>query len=235
MDRPIGPIVADWKVAVRPADLTFSGYWTQLRPLDALRDAPGLWDAFKDAPWVWDYLFEEPPLDFATFETGVKMNAARTLQPCYVIGAASDPKPLGYACFWAVVPEMGTIEIGNVNLSPTLQQTPVATEAFFLMIDWAFANGYRRMEWKCNALNAPSRKAAQRMGFSYEGIFRNHSVVKGRSRDTAWFAITDSDWRKLRAAFVTWLAAENFDGEGRQKVSLADLTRPHLFKADPFT
>lgn len=233
MPRPLGSLVENWTSAARPGALQLRGHWASLSNMDSARDAKGLWSVFQDAPWVWDYLFEAPPSDFAVFEQIVQVNADRSLQPCYTICRANDDAPLGYACFWIVVPEMGSIEIGNVNLSPALQKTPIATEAFFLMIDWAFANGYRRMEWKCNALNVPSRKAAQRMGFSFEGVFRNHSVVKGRSRDTAWFAITDEDWVALRPAFLRWLSPDNFDNLGRQKTALSDLTRPHLYQADP--
>lgn len=235
MSRPSGPIVENWTAAPRPTELELTGKWAALRRTDEVTDAAPLWSVFKEDPWVWDYLFEPPPPNLARFTDVIATNAARDLQPCYTICRASDQLPLGYACFWTVVPEMGSIEIGNVNLSPSLQQTPVATEAFFLMIDWAFANGYRRMEWKCNALNAPSRRAAQRMGFSYEGVFRNHSIVKGRSRDTAWFAITDDDWPALRSAFLKWLSPENFDHDGRQRMSLTDLTAPHLYQSDPAT
>ena len=235
MSRPLGALVENWAAAPRPAGLSLCGTWAQLEPTDAARDAAKLWSVFQDAPWVWDYLFEVAPPDFETFAAVIAANAGRTLQPSYSISPVGSFTPLGYACFWTVVPEMGTIEIGNVNLSPSLQQTPAATEAFYLMIDWAFTHGYRRMEWKCNALNAPSRKAAQRLGFSYEGIFRNHVVNKGRSRDTAWFAITDDDWPKLWPAFQAWLGPANFDADGQQKTSLGDLTRPHLFQADPTT
>jgi RimJ/RimL family protein N-acetyltransferase len=235
MTRPIGPKVDNWIAAPRPDGLILSGQWAALRPMDAARDVSGLWSVFRDSPWVWDYLSEDPPTDEVAFRKCMQANADRTLQPCYTIGGAYDPAPLGYACFWTVKPEMGSIEIGNVNLSPALQQTPIATEAFFLMMDWAFAHGYRRVEWKCNALNAPSRKAAQRMGFSYEGVFRNHYVIKGRSRDTAWFALTDDDWLQMRAAFINWLRPSNFDADGTQRGSLAALTRPHLVQLDPVT
>jgi RimJ/RimL family protein N-acetyltransferase len=206
-----------------------------VRPLDVPGDLDGLWDTFKDAPWVWDYLYGEAPADKVVFTKIMEENAARPLQPCFTITAADDPAPLGYACFWTVDPDMGSIEIGNVNLSPALQRTPIATEAFFLMIDWAIANGYRRVEWKCNALNMPSRKAAQRMGFSYEGVFRKHLITKGRNRETAWFALTDDDWPDVKAAFETWFDPANFDASGKQRKSLADLTRPHLFQTDPVT
>lgn len=233
MTRPIGPIVADWCAAPRPDALTLKGRFAELKVVDAACDTAPLWAQFEGHDWVWDYLFDHPPQDFATFERIIAANAAKGDQPCYVIADTQDKSPLGYACFLAVVPENGTIEIGNVNLSPALQRTPIATEAFFLMIDWAFANGYRRMEWKCNALNAPSRKAAQRLGFSYEGVFRNHSVLKGRSRDTAWFAITDADWPMLRTAFTAWLAPENFNTDGQQIKPLGPMTARGLFQTDP--
>jgi RimJ/RimL family protein N-acetyltransferase len=236
MDRPLGPIVEGWTGAKKPVDLSLSGDWAALRRLDVANDVAGLWAAFQDAPWVWDYLFDEAPGDEASFTAIMQANAAKSATwPCSVIRAVDNAAPLGYACFLNISPEMGTIEIGNVNLSPSLQQTPVATEAFFLMIDWAFSNGYRRVEWKCNALNRPSRKAAQRMGFSFEGVFRNHLVVKGRNRDTAWFAITDADWIELRAVFVQWLDTSNFDAQGQQQSSLAELTRPFLASLDRAT
>lgn len=235
MSRPLGPAVENWIPAHRPSDTILSGRWATVRPLNASADVDGLWAVFKDAPWVWDYLLGDAPADKAAFSEIIAENAERSTQPCYTISAAGDDAPLGYACFWTVNAEMGCIEIGNVNLSPALQQTPIATEAFFLMIDWAIANGYRRVEWKCNALNMPSRKAAQRLGFSYEGIFRKHSVVNGRNRDTAWFALTNDDWTDLQAAYVAWFDPANFDEQGRQKTSLADLTRPHLYQLDPVT
>ena len=235
MSRPLGPIVENWAGATRPVDVALRGNWAALRMLHASRDAAGLWAVFKDAPWVWDYLFGVPPADEVAFTDVMQAIADRRFEPCFTISGANDPAPLGYACFLNVQSEVGSVEIGNVNLSPALQQTPIATEAFFLMIDWAISNGYRRVEWKCNALNRPSRKAAQRFGFSYEGVFRNHTIVKGRSRDTAWFALTDDDWPPLRVAFKTWLSADNFDADGKQRRSLSDLTRPHLVQHDPLT
>ena len=125
----------------------------------------------------------------------------------------------------SIVPEHGTIELGNIWFGPSLKRTPAATEAIFLLARHAFDDlGYRRLEWKCNALNAPSRAAALRFGFSFEGIFHNHRVVKGRNRDTAWYAITDARWPALRAAFETWLDPLNFDADGEQRERLTDLT-----------
>jgi hypothetical protein len=128
---------------------------------------------------------------------------------------------------------MGTIEVGNINFAPILQRTPAATEAMYLMMREAFALGYRRYEWKCNALNMPSRRAAQRLGFSWEGIFRQHLIVKGRNRDTAWLAMTDAEWPALRRAFDTWLAVENFTDDGGQIQRLGDLTAGCRVASDP--
>ena len=125
------------------------------------------------------------------------------------------------ASYLRITPAEGTIEVGHLNYSPRLQRTPAATEAMYLMMRRAFELGYRRYEWKCDALNAPSRAAAERLGFVFEGIFRQATVYKGRSRDTAWFSIVDHEWPRLRASFERWLDASNFDGEGRQRSRLA--------------
>ncbi|WP_438955168.1 GNAT family N-acetyltransferase [Cognatiyoonia sp.] len=233
MDRVLGAKLPDFPPVVEPRGLHLVGTWAELRPLDVARDAPRLWAQMAGADWLWDYLFEPAPQSEAEFTCILSELAAKDDKFAYVIRVKGDEASLGYACFWTTVPAMGSNEIGNVNLSPAVQRTPVATEAFFLMNDWVFQNGYRRMEWKCNALNAPSRRAAERLGFSFEGMFRNHLVVKGRNRDTAWFAITDADWPALRDAYLTWLSPENFDAEGHQKQSLSSLTRPLLYATDP--
>ena len=233
MDRPLGFEVPEFEAVPEPLDLHLVGEWAELRPLDAFGDAPGLWSQTAGHDWLWDYLFEPAPQTETDFAGILEDLQAKTDKFAYVIRAKGQETPLGYACFWTTATSMGSNEIGNVNLSPALQRTPIATEAFYLMTDWVFQNGYRRMEWKCNALNAPSRRAAQRLGFSFEGVFRNHMIVKGRNRDTAWFAITDQDWVGLREAYETWLSPENFDAAGVQRTSLADLTAPHLFTTDP--
>lgn len=232
-DRPIGPIVPDWTPATDPFGVALAGDFADLRPLHVATDAAGLWQEMAPYPWLWDYLFETPPPDFDSFCAILNALEGARDHPCLVIRRKGDETPLGYACFWTNQPAAGSTEIGNVNLSPALQHTPAATEAFFLMTDWAFAHGYRRMEWKCNALNRPSRKAAQRLGFSYEGIFRNHAVIKGRNRDTAWFAITDDDWPALKTVYQSWLCADNFTAEGAQVTSLSALIAPLLFQRDP--
>jgi len=132
------------------------------------------------------------------------------------------------ASYLRINPESGSIEVGHIHFSPLVQKTPAATEAMFLMADQAFNTGYRRYEWKCDALNAPSKSAAQRLGFTFEGIFRQATVYKGRNRDTAWFAITDGEWRRLRAAYQQWLGDANFNADGVQKESLSKLTSDAL-------
>ena len=233
MDRPLGHGVSDFEQVKEPRGLYLVGDWAELRPLDVSADASGLWAQMAGHDWLWDYLFEVAPQTEEEFTVILETLATKSDKFAYVIRAKGDPAPLGYACFSTTVTEMGCNEIGNVNLSPALQRTPIATEAFFLMNDWVFQNGYRRMEWKCNALNRPSRQAAERLGFSFEGVFRNHLVVKGRNRDTAWFAMTDADWPALRDAYRTWLSPENFDAEGQQRQSLSSLTRPLLYATDP--
>src|SRR5205085_8814517 len=144
----------------------------------------------------------------------------------FPIVAQASGRPIGVASYLPITPLSGSIEVGHLAYSPMLQQTPAATEAMFLMMKQAFEMGYRRYEWKCNALNAKSRAAAQRLGLSFEGVFRQATVVKGRNRDTAWYAAIDSEWPALRQAFETWLDPDNFDADGRQRTRLTDLTGP---------
>jgi RimJ/RimL family protein N-acetyltransferase len=142
----------------------------------------------------------------------------------HVILDRAGEEPLGIASYLRIDPGNGVIEVGHLHFGPQLQRTPAATEAMALMMARAFDElGYRRYEWKCDSLNAPSRAAALRLGFTFEGIFRNAVVVKGRSRDTAWFSVTDAEWPKVRAGFEAWLAPANFDAEGRQRRGLAEL------------
>ena len=150
--------------------------------------------------------------------------------PLFHVILGPDGRGRGVAAYMRIVPSMGCIEVGHVHFSPLLQRTPAATEAMYLMMKRTFELGYRRYEWKCDALNEPSRSAAQRLGFSFEGVFRQAVVYKGRNRDTSWYAATDEDWPALAPAFETWLAPSNFDAAGRQKVSLSELTRPLLVR-----
>jgi RimJ/RimL family protein N-acetyltransferase len=175
-----------------------------------------------DEVWTWlgdgPYSREE---DLATALVAKETGAAARF---FAILPASSSVAAGYASLMRMDPANGVIEVGNVMFSPALQRTQAATETMYLMARYVFDElGYRRYEWKCNALNLPSRRAAERLGFTFEGIFRQHMVIKGQNRDTAWFSMLDSEWLARKAAFETWLAPENFDAEGRQKKPLAGL------------
>lgn len=230
-DRPIGPLVPDWTPPPAPDNIDLQGQYARVVKL-APEHAADLFTSFQGNDWVFDYLFEDPFPDVAAYAEWISMVAART-DPYFVAILDSEGVAIGAASFMRITPVHGVIEVGNINITPRGQRTTAMTEAMFLMMRWAFENGYRRYEWKCNALNAPSRKAAQRFGFSFEGVFRRHMIVKGRNRDTAWFAMVEDDWPGLNAAYENWLSTDNFDADGRQKQSLKDLTAPHLASTDP--
>jgi len=176
----------------------------------------------------WNYLPYGPFDSLAQYRKWLDATCCNSDPLFHAILDQTTGKAVGVASYLRITPEQGTIEVGHINYSPRLQRKPAATEAMFLMMQRAFALGYRRYEWKCDALNAPSRKAAQRLGLSYEGVFRQHMVVKGRNRDTAWYACVDHEWPALRVAYETWLAPANFDGDGDQWTTLASLTAPLL-------
>jgi RimJ/RimL family protein N-acetyltransferase len=213
-----------------PGGVPLPGRFVQLEPLDPVHHAPALFAAFAGHDWIWDYLGHGPFADVAGLQSVLEVTARE--HPTYVV-CPTGQGPLGFASYWTVAAAMGSAEVGGITFSPALQRTPATTEAMYLMMAHAFALGYRRYEWKCNALNLPSRRTAQRLGFSYEGIFRNHMVIKGRNRDTAWFAITVEDWPALKLAFESWLDPANFDADGQQRQSLASLTAPCLGMRDP--
>lgn len=228
-----GHPVPDWKRPVAPGPAVMAGRYARLERLDAGAHGAALWQAFAGADPVWDYLPYGPFPDAAAHAAWLGSVAGRADPFFFAILDASTGRAAGVASYLRITPEAGTIEVGHINLSPRLQRTPAATEAMALMMGWAFDAGYRRYEWKCDALNLPSRRAAERLGMSYEGIFRQAAVVKGRNRDTAWFATIDREWPALRAAFEAWLAPGNFDARGRQKLALSSLTAPILVARDP--
>ena len=231
-DRPLGAALTGWTPpAAPPADLVLEGPRVRLRPLNPERDARPLFDGYAADPAGWDYLPDEPYADFAPFRAWAEGAAASTDPHFLAIETAAGV--VGSCSYLRINPGAGSIEVGFIHYAPALQGTPAATEAMHLMMDWAFAAGYRRYEWKCNALNAPSRRAAQRLGFAFEGVHRQAMVVKGRNRDTAWFSILDAEWPALRAAQRRWLAPENFAPDGAQKTALSALTRPLLAARDP--
>ena len=225
-NQPIGPVVTGWSKRPVPGRIPMEGRFCRLEPLDPERHGVDLWAANSlDSGAMWTYLPWGPFDDFDTYAAYVKLAAARDDPLVFAIIDAATDKAVGVGSYLRINPTAGTIEVGGLAYSPLLQRRPAATEAMYLMMRRAFDElGYRRYEWKCNALNAPSRSAAARLGFRFEGIFRQADVVKGRNRDTAWYAITDDEWPKLRGMFERWLDPANFDAAGDQRISLASLT-----------
>jgi RimJ/RimL family protein N-acetyltransferase len=209
--------------AQRPQPAVFEGRFGRVEKLDFARHGAALTDALDGQGQIWTYMPYGPFADAGEISRWIGERAASPDPYAYAIIDPSG-RATGIATLMEIRPAMRVIEMGSIVYSPALQRTALATEAQYLLARYAFETlGYRRYEWKCNALNAPSRRAALRFGFSFEGIFRQHMIVKGRSRDTAWFSMLDSEWPARKAAFERWLAPENFDANGRQKVSLGKL------------
>jgi RimJ/RimL family protein N-acetyltransferase len=229
-EQPLGEPVG-FDGAATPQPIEHRGRFVTLRPIQPATDAAPLYEishAPTGDPSIWTYLYDGPYPDLSSFTTVLERQATSSDPLFFTITHAGDTKPLGVLSYMAIVPEHGSIEIGHIWFSPELQRTRAATEAIFLLARHAFDElGYRRLEWKCNALNQPSRTAAARFGFEFEGVFMQHRVIKGRNRDTAWFAITDTRWPRVRTAFERWLSPDNFDAEGNQRQSLSGLTASH--------
>jgi RimJ/RimL family protein N-acetyltransferase len=225
-ERPLG-VELDWAAVERPARKPLRGSQVLLRPVDAATDAVPLYEVSHlphGDPAIWTYLPDGPYDDAEHLGQMLKWAEASEDPLYFTLVRILDDHPLGLASYLRITPEFGAIEIGHIWFGVPLQRTTAATEAIYLLARHAFDDlGYRRLEWKCNALNAPSRRAAERFGFRFEGIFRKHQVVKGRNRDTAWFSITDDEWPAIRGAFEAWLAPGNFDRDGVQKRPLASL------------
>jgi len=235
LGQPVGYPVRGWQKPPRPPREVLTGRWCRLEPLAAARHAEALFAAYAldaDARH-WTYLPYGPFADIPTYRAWMEAIAGGDDPLFFAIVDAASGRPVGVASYLRIDPAAGSIEVGHLRFSSLLQRTPAATEAMILMMRNAFALGYRRYEWKCDALNAPSRAAALRLGLSFEGVFRQAVVIKDRNRDTAWFAATDRDWPALSAAFERWLAPDNFDAAGRQRVSLRALTAPLLVRSDP--
>ncbi len=236
---PIGPIV-DARPAKRPERAALRGRLVDLVPLDPQSHGESLFrlTCGADKERLWTYLSNGPFADRKEFDAYLQQLAAPDDPMCFAIVERRSGRAVGWASYMRIEPAHRVIEVGNVMFSPALRRTAGATEAIYLMARNAFeALGYRRFEWKCNALNAGSRRAALRFGFTFEGVFRQHMVVKGRSRDTAWFSMLDSEWPRRKEAFETWLEPSNFDKEGRQKTSLSSLNGhgplPHPKENEP--
>ncbi len=220
-----GAVLA-WTPARRPERAVLAGTTVRLEPLDPGVHAADLFAAGHDErdPHLWDYMSVGPFADEDAFAAWLH-KAATSSDPLYfAVVEQETSRPSGMVSYLRITPLHGVVEIGSIWFGPALQRTRQATETIYLLARHVFEQlGYRRLEWKCDALNARSRRAAERFGFSYEGLFRQHMVVKGRNRDTAWFAMLDRDWPVIGAAFVAWLVPENFDAAVRQRRSLAAL------------
>jgi RimJ/RimL family protein N-acetyltransferase len=225
------PVSLSWKPVLPPCRVTLRGRYVALEPLEANRHSPALWSAVRGRDEVWTWLADGPyateaDLRRSLLEKETSRDAVFFALVPHSAGRSSDAgsgggAAAGYASFMRIEPAHGVIEVGNILMAPSLQRTRAATEAMYLMASHVFDQlGYRRYEWKCNAENAPSRRAALRLGFTFEGIFRQHMVVKDRNRDTAWFAMLDSEWPARKAPLEAWLDHGNFDAEGVQKKRL---------------
>ncbi|MFY0617774.1 GNAT family N-acetyltransferase [Shimia sp.] len=231
--RPVGFAVPNWSAPPRPEGDVLDGRYVRLEPLNAEAHAALLYRAYQADDWVWDYMSYGPFHSAAQYHRWVRETVSNPDHLFYAIYCKKERTFTGVASYLRIAPGAGSLEVGNINFAPVMQGTPAATETMFLMMQWAFEAGYRRYEWKCDALNAPSRRAAQRLGFSFEGVFRQALVYKGRNRDTAWFAVIDKDWPALKSTFDVWLSPGNFEANGQQRERLSDLTQLVRVSNDP--
>ncbi|MFH1804707.1 MAG: GNAT family protein [Pseudomonadota bacterium] len=225
-DQPIGLAVPDWQGCNMPPRTAMTGRHCIVEPIDAEKHARQLFDSNRAAldDRRFTYLSTDAFDDFTTYRTWLAGMAAQNDPMLHAILDRASNTALGVAAFMRIDAPMGVVEVGHINYAPALAQTIAGTEAMYLMMKRAFDElGYRRYEWKCDSLNEPSRAAAARYGFRFEGIFRNALVYKDRNRDTAWFSIIDTEWPGIKQAFETWLSPDNFDENGQQCQSLAAL------------
>lgn len=223
--QPIGPPVSGWVPPARPSRNIMEGRYCRVMPLSVEPHSAELDKANRAdrGGQMWTYMPYGP---FATLEEyrAWVTKASQGDDPLfYAVLDSKTGRAAGVSSYLRIDPPNGVIEVGHIAYSPGLQRTPAATEAMFLMMQHIFTLGYRRYEWKCDALNEPSRRAAERLGFAFEGIFRQAIIYKGRSRDTAWYSILDLEWPALKSAFLQWLDPVNFSSDGRQRASLRDL------------
>ena len=231
-ERRFGAPVSDWTPPPWPGPMKLEGRYARLEPLTPAL-APALHAANRADDAIWDYLPYGPFADEAAYAAWVTQAAGKADPLFFAVTDRAGGTPGGVMSLMRITPEAGSIEVGHVCFAPSLQRTRAAGETIFLLASWVFREGYRRFEWKCDALNRPSRRAAERFGFSWEGVFRQATIVKGRNRDTAWFAMVDADWPCLRPAWEAWLDPANFDADGRQRRPLGALTAPCRVASDP--
>jgi RimJ/RimL family protein N-acetyltransferase len=223
-DQPIGPPVADWYERAPPQRRAHAGRYCRLEPVDVEGHASALFDAYMQAPDErdWTYLAHERPPDLPAFREYLGSLAAASDPLHYAIVDIATGLAAGTAALMRITPQYGVIEVGCITYSPRLKKTRCGTEAMYLLMRYVFDElRYRRYEWKCDSLNGPSRTAAKRYGFAFEGVFRNAMLYKNRSRDTAWFSIIGAEWPHIRGAFEAWLHPHNFDALGQQQRTLA--------------
>jgi RimJ/RimL family protein N-acetyltransferase len=230
LGQPIGFPLPGWSPPPAPPREPMEGRYCRLEPLDPGRHADALFAANAEDTdgRGWTYLSYGPFPTVASYRAWMETCCQGDDPLFFAVVDAATGRPTGVASYLRITPASGSIEVGHIHYSPRLKRSPAATEAMYLMMKAAFELGYRRYEWKCDALNAASRAAAQRLGLSFEGVFRQATVYKGRNRDTAWYAAIDSEWPALREAFLAWLDPGNFDADGGQRTRLSDLTRPLL-------
>lgn len=223
LDQPLGPEV-DPTPAEGPGPVTLEGRHVRIEKLDPRKHGEAFWRAVRDDDTLWTYMGYGPFAGDAAFAAWMEQRAANADPYAYAVVDLVRGVATGTVTLMEIRPQMRVIEMGNIVYAPVLQRSPGATEAQYLVAAYVFETlGYRRYEWKCNALNMPSRRAALRLGFTFEGIFRQHMIVKGRNRDTAWYSMLDTEWPDRKEAFERWLDPSNFDAEGRQRVSLSAL------------
>ena len=226
-DTPLGPPVLDWSPRQLPPLAAISGEFCRVEPIDSTRHGEALFTAYAAdrEGRLWTYLPWGPYSGPEELRAQIDAVKASGVRPEYALVDLASGKPFGQASYLNIDPAAGSIEVGGIVYAPPFQRGIAATEAMYLMMRRAFDElGYRRYAWQCNSLNARSRAAAARLGFTFEGVWRQANVHKGRNRDTAWFSILDSEWPAIKIAFEHWLAPENFDAEGRQQTRLSELT-----------
>jgi RimJ/RimL family protein N-acetyltransferase len=235
MTQKVGELLLNWKTPSTPTNLKLRGQHVFIEEISDKDHSEQLYESYsadKNGE-IWDYMAVGPFSNLVEFREWVKSIQGKKDPHFFIIGEVKSQNALGILSYMRIKPMEGCIEIGNISFSPKLQNTVAGTEAMYLAMNWAFENGYRRYEWKCNSLNKKSRKTAQRLGFSFEGLFRQATIVKGRNRDTAWFSVIDTEWKELKKYYEIYLNKNNFCTNGIQKVSLSTLTKAILKQKDP--
>jgi RimJ/RimL family protein N-acetyltransferase len=212
--------LADWTAPPFPPRRVLEGHWCRLEPLSTTQHGASLWRHMAGADAIWEFLAQPAPRSEAEYMRILEGMESRTDIVPFAIIDTADGEAKGHLWIMEIRPQHGVFEVGAITYSPALQRTRAASEAVYLIGQYGFKLGYRRYEWKCNNRNTPSKRAALRFGFTYEGLFRNHMVIKGLSRDTAWYSIIESEWPARKARFEAWLAPENFNADGRQIAKL---------------